>query len=149
MQFSFTYGGTITAGATGGGSGKPPVFSVDPKSVAICTSGGTNGSQITAISVGTCTVDADQADGNGYSAAPQVTRSFTVDPAPLTITASSASIVFGDAIPAITPRYAGLENGNAAPASPPKCSTAAASGSRPVVPKQLLRRIGFELHPFL
>ncbi|HEV3352829.1 MAG TPA: MBG domain-containing protein [Acidimicrobiales bacterium] len=48
--------------------------------------------------------------------------SITIDPAPLTITASSPTITYGAPTPAITPGYTGLKNGNTAPATPPTCS---------------------------
>ena len=39
---------------------------------------GTNGSALTYLSAGTCVVDANQAAGNGYTAAPQVQQTITV-----------------------------------------------------------------------
>lgn len=52
-----------------------------------------------------------------------------VTPAALTITASSASMLTGDAAPVITPSYSGLVNGETEPATPPTCSTTADSTS--------------------
>jgi hypothetical protein len=53
--------------------------------------------------------------------------SYTVGKAPLTITASSAEITYGEAIPAITPTYAGFIGGQGASnlAAQPTCSTTA------------------------
>jgi hypothetical protein len=44
----------------------------------ICTAGGTNGTTITLVKAGTCTVQANQAGNNVYVPAPAVARSFTV-----------------------------------------------------------------------
>ena len=47
----------------------------------------------------------------------------------LTITASSADVEIGGTVPAITPIYSGLINGDTAPDTPPTCSTAATSAA--------------------
>src|ERR1035437_6625744 len=49
----------------------------------------------------------------------------TIGTAPLTITASSPSVVYGSTVPIVTPAYSGVVNGDTAPAPPPTCSTAA------------------------
>jgi hypothetical protein len=54
---------------------------------------------------------------------------FTIAPAPLTITASSATMTYGGSVPAITPIYSGLANGDRAPSTAPSCSTIATSSS--------------------
>jgi Spherulation-specific family 4 len=72
-------GQTATLTATGGASGNPVVFSVDASSGAgVCSVSGTNGSTLTYQAAGTCVVDANQAAGNGYAAAPQVQQTITV-----------------------------------------------------------------------
>jgi hypothetical protein len=54
----------------------------------------------------------------------------TITPAALTITASSPTITYDGSVPAITPDYAGLVNGDKAPTTPPACtSTAPANGA--------------------
>ncbi len=53
----------------------------------------------------------------------------TVTAAAATVTASSATMVYGGAVPAITPTYGGLLNGTTAPATLPICSTTATSTS--------------------
>ena len=60
----------------------------------------------------------------------------TVDPAPLTITASSPTMIYGAAVPTITPIYSGFKNGdNASSLSvPPICVTTATSSSPPSPP---------------
>lgn len=64
---------------TGGASGNPVVFSVDGSSGAgVCSVSGTNGATVNYLAAGTCVIDANQAGGNGYTAAPQVQQSVTV-----------------------------------------------------------------------
>ncbi len=55
----------------------------------------------------------------------------SVAPAPLTITASSASVTYGDSVPDVTASYVGFVNGDTSLslATPPVCSTTASSGS--------------------
>ncbi|HWS44719.1 MAG TPA: DUF4082 domain-containing protein [Acidimicrobiia bacterium] len=65
----------VTAGATAS-SGLPVTFTTTTPSV--CAAGGTNGSTITLLTNGTCTVNADQSGNDTYNAAPTVTQSFTV-----------------------------------------------------------------------
>lgn len=45
---------------------------------AICTTGGADGSSLTLVATGTCSVQAAQAGNNNYLAAPSVTQTFTV-----------------------------------------------------------------------
>ena len=71
-------GGTYTATASGGGSGNPVTFSIDPSAHGSCTiAGGT----VTFVADGTCVIDANQAGNAGYQAAPQAQQSFA-GPAP-------------------------------------------------------------------
>jgi hypothetical protein len=83
------------------------------------------GSTLSFTSAGSCTVTASQSGNSSYAAATSVTRTVTVNPAPLTITASSASVSYGAPVPAITPIYAGWVNGDtsAALSTAPTCST--------------------------
>ncbi|MGA3328041.1 MAG: choice-of-anchor D domain-containing protein [Terriglobia bacterium] len=70
---------------------------------------------------------------NATAAAQSVSLSGTGNPAPLTITASSATMAYGGTVPTITPGYSGFVNGDT-PASlttPPTCSTTATSTSPP------------------
>ncbi|MDP9100810.1 MAG: LamG domain-containing protein, partial [Actinomycetota bacterium] len=56
--------------------------------------------------------------------------SLTVSPAgTVTVLAPSPSVIFGGSLPALTPHYAGLVNGDLAPATAPTCSTTAHQGS--------------------
>jgi hypothetical protein len=82
------HGGSYTPAASGGGSGNPVVFSIDPASSAgaCALAGGT----VSFTGVGTCVVDANQAGGAGYQAAPQVQQTLQVAKASQTITFTSA-----------------------------------------------------------
>ncbi|HTV15666.1 MAG TPA: hypothetical protein VME68_13185 [Acidobacteriaceae bacterium] len=75
-----TYGvSPISLSATGGGSGNSVLFSVvsGPASVS--------GSTLTVTGAGTIVVAANQAGNTNYAAAPQITQSVVVNPAPQTI----------------------------------------------------------------
>jgi Bacterial Ig domain/Domain of unknown function DUF11/Putative Ig domain len=73
-------GGSYPPTATGGGSGNPVTFGVDPASTAgACSiSDGT----VSFTGTGSCVLDASQAAGGVYAAAPQVTQTITVDQGP-------------------------------------------------------------------
>ena len=76
-------GQSATLSATGGGSGNPVVFSVDPTSGAgVCAVSGADGSTLTYSQPGVCVVDADQAGNTSYAAAPTVTVDIVVDEVP-------------------------------------------------------------------
>jgi hypothetical protein len=123
------YGGSYTPAATGGGSGNPVVFSIDSSSAsgACALSGGT----VKFTGVGRCVIDANQAGNGGYQAAPQTQQSFTIQPAPLTVKAPSASAYYGSVPSSFTPSYVGLANGDTAPSTPATCSTTATDTSAP------------------
>ena len=72
---SGTAGGSATLSATGGGSGNPVVFSVDPASAKVCS---VSGATVTYIAAGNCVIDANQAGTGTYAAAPQVQQTITV-----------------------------------------------------------------------
>ena len=76
-------GQSATLSATGGASGNPVVFSVDPSSGAgVCSVSGADGTTLDYAQPGTCVIDANQ-DGNAsYAAAPTVTATITVDQEP-------------------------------------------------------------------
>ncbi len=76
-------GTSAALSATGGGSGNPVVFSVDPSSGAgVCAVSGSDGTTVSYRTAGTCVIDANQAGGASYAAAPQLTGSVAVDQAP-------------------------------------------------------------------
>ncbi len=73
-----TVGGGETVSATGGGSGNPVTFSVDPSSaLGACT---IIGAKVSFVGNGICVIDADQAGAAGYGAAPEVQQSVTIAP---------------------------------------------------------------------
>src|SRR5580658_4980057 len=80
---SGTAGGSGTLSATGGGSGNPVVFSVDPGSgPGVCT---VSGATVSYTAIGSCVVDANQAGNGRYTSAPQVQRMIKVNPIPQSI----------------------------------------------------------------
>ncbi len=94
---SGTVGGTDTLTATGGGSGNPVVFTVDPSSgTGVCTVSGTT---ISYQAAGSCVIDANQAGNTSYTPAPQVTQTITVGPGAQSIsfTAPASGSVGGSA----------------------------------------------------
>ena len=66
-------GGTGAVSATGGASGNPVVFT--SQTTGVCT---ISGSPVTGVTVGTCTIAANQAGNANYYPAPQVMQSFSV-----------------------------------------------------------------------
>ena len=88
-------GGTATLTATGGGSGNPVIFSVDPSSGAgVCNVSGTNGTTVSYTAAGSCVIDANQAGNANYLAAPQVTATITVY-SPIAFTSAAAATFTG------------------------------------------------------
>jgi hypothetical protein len=88
----------------------------------ICT---VSGSTLSFVAAGTCTVTAAQTGNSNYCAAPAVARIITINSTPLTITASSPTVTYGSAVPAITPTYSGFVSGDtsASLATSPTCAT--------------------------
>ncbi|MGH3153243.1 MAG: serine/threonine-protein kinase, partial [Streptosporangiaceae bacterium] len=73
-------GATAHLAATGGGSGSPVTFSVDPASdPGACT---VFGASVTFTGVGRCVIDANQAGNGTYAAAPQVQQTVITPPQP-------------------------------------------------------------------
>ena len=72
--------------ASGGASGNPVLFATT-SAASICTVLGT---QLTYVGAGVCNLIANQAAGNGYSAAPQVAASVTINAAPPPVGAVTA-----------------------------------------------------------
>ena len=74
---SGTAGGSATLSASGGGSGNPVVFSVDPVSgPGVCTVSGTT---VSYTAAGRCVIDANQAGTGTYAATPQVQQTIRVN----------------------------------------------------------------------
>ena len=93
-----TAGGSARLSATGGGSGNPVVFSVDPASgPGVCT---VSGATVTYTAAGSCVIDANQAGTGRYADAPQVQRTITVNAIPQSISfaAPASGTVRGSAV---------------------------------------------------
>jgi hypothetical protein len=101
---SGTYGGSATLSAT----------ATSNLAVTFTASGACSVSSHTLsyTSAGVCTVNANQAGSASWAAATQVQKTVTVNPAPLTVTASSLTglnaITYGTAVPTITASYSGF-----------------------------------------
>jgi trimeric autotransporter adhesin len=86
----------FTVSATGGASANAVTFA--SQTTNVCTTGGTNGSTVTLVGAGTCTIRASQAGNANYTLAPNVDQGFTVAQGAQTITfAALSNKVFGDA----------------------------------------------------
>jgi hypothetical protein len=86
-------GGTATLSATGGATGNPVAFSVDPSTAAgVCS---LSGNIVTYISAGACVIDAAEAGNNDYLAG-SAAEAITVGPAPQVITFPVPPAVIGD-----------------------------------------------------
>ncbi|MDE3204210.1 MAG: hypothetical protein KGQ66_08290, partial [Acidobacteriota bacterium] len=107
------YGTPLTVTATGGGSGHPVTFSAAGGSSCVVSDNGNGTASVTTTGVGTCTILAGQAGGPGYLDG-AATASVQVTPAPLTVTASPASQVYGSANPPLTATLSGFVNGDTA-----------------------------------
>ena len=141
---SFTYvDGTVTVGAVPvvvTASSASMTYGDDAAEILPTYSGLLNGDTAPATAP-TCGTDATPASGVGTyasscSGAADPSYTFTyvdgsvaVWPAPAMVTASSTSVAFGEEIPAITPSYSGLVNGDTEPATAPTCSTTATTGA--------------------
>jgi hypothetical protein len=81
----------FTVSATGGASGNPVRFSTDSTACSV------SGNTVTLNAAGSCAIKADQAGTTNYSAAPQVTRTFSIAFASQTITFGAlANKTYGD-----------------------------------------------------
>ena len=112
---------TLTASAS---SGLPVSYAVTgPASVS--------GSTLTITGAGSVTVTASQAGNSNYAAATPVSRTFTVSPAVLTVTANNLSRPFGAANPTLTYAITGFVNSDtsAVVSGAPSLSTTATTSS--------------------
>lgn len=86
-----TYGGApFSVSATGGASNISIAFSA----TGDCTSSGSDGSTITIIGGGSCTVTASQIGDSNYNPAKDVSRTFAIKPAAATVTVNGYSGVY-------------------------------------------------------
>ncbi len=84
--------------------------SFNSQTTGVCTSTGTNGTTITILTAGTCTIQATQSGNSNYAAATSVNRSFTVY-AHLSVGACSASPLYSNPSITVTWSAAGLTGG--------------------------------------
>lgn len=74
-------GTSATLAATGGPSGNPVVFSLDPASTAgACSLSGPDGATVVYAAVGSCVIDANEVGDADWNPAPQVTATVAVAP---------------------------------------------------------------------
>ena len=77
-------GQPATLSGSGGGSGNPVVFSVDPSSgPGVCSVTGADGTTLDYQEPGTCIIDANQAGNAGFAVAPTVTATISVQQVPV------------------------------------------------------------------
>ena len=79
-------GATYTPTATGGASGNTVIFTIASGSSSVCS---ISGGVVSFLTVGTCTIDANQAGNANYNAATQVQQPVTVGKGSQTITFTS------------------------------------------------------------
>jgi hypothetical protein len=111
-------------------AGAGMIFASETTNVCAITPGSTN---VTIVGAGACTIQASAPGDVNHIAAVPVEASFTVNPAVITVTASSGTFVAGATPPTITPSYSGFvpgENQSVLGGSP-DCSTTATSAGHP------------------
>ncbi len=106
-----TYGVAPIALAGTASSGLPVQYAVTSIPTGIAH---VNGSDLVITGAGAVFVTASQAGDNTYLAATSVTKSFTVNQAPLTVAADQATKVYGQPNPAFTATITGFVNGDKA-----------------------------------
>jgi len=128
-----TYGGAVPALTYSYGGFKNGDTSSTVSGAPMCATTATSGSPSGGGSAAgrypiTCTAGSLAAANYTFASQP---GTLTVSPAPLTIAAGSASMTYGDAVPAIAPSYRGFVNGDTVGSltSKPTCGTAATSAS--------------------
>ena len=89
---TFTSDETVTLHATGGGSGNPVLFTIDPSSTG---TGTISGDTLTITSVGIFVIDANQAGNSSYNAAAQVQETLVVNPASSVVSTSTINALQG------------------------------------------------------
>ena len=127
-----TYGQGATASVVSSQNLTP--VTVISLTTSICTvpSSSSSGATVTILGVGECRLRASQAGAGSIGPANDVTETFTVLAAPLTITASSPTgIRAGDAVPTITASYSGFVNSenSSALSTLPTCTTSYTTSS--------------------
>ncbi len=104
-----TYGALSSTVTTHSSSNLLVTLSSDTPGV--CSVSATWFGPVTVLHAGSCTLRAKQAGNSNYAAAsPDATQTFTVNPAPLSITADNKTILSAAPLPAFTLTYAGFVN---------------------------------------
>jgi|GEM_PF-904323 len=129
---SVVYGHTFTPVITKTGAGAATVTSNSP---SVCTVNAGTGVVSLLKANANCVLVTSVVASTNYAAITNNGQSFWVSPAPLTVTASSSSIAYGTAAPAITPSYSGFFGGdtsnNGAITVMPYCTAYVTSTSSP------------------
>jgi hypothetical protein len=109
LNSSYTYGSQIALGATTNATDSSLAISYRVSGPATL-----NGTTLTATGVGTVNVTAYQFGNAQYASAAPQSQSFTVTQAPLTVTATSPSIILGNKVPTSTYTIdpSGFKNGD-------------------------------------
>ncbi len=76
ITLTYASGATFGVSASGGASGNPVTFT--SKTGAVCGTTGVNGTTVTILAAGTCTIAADQAGSVNFNAATQTTQNFSI-----------------------------------------------------------------------
>lgn len=109
-----TVGDSGTPSATGGDSGNPVTFTIDPATTNnACTLSGTVPDKVSYNHVGNCVLDANQAGNTDFAPAPQVSGTTAVGPATPTVTLTATppdGSVPGDSV-TLTAGVAGVPGG--------------------------------------
>ncbi|HEV2279211.1 MAG TPA: choice-of-anchor D domain-containing protein [Acidobacteriaceae bacterium] len=120
-------GFSVTASSS---AGQPVSLSANGPCALTTTSSPAGG---TTSAAGLCRITATAAAGNGYTGA-SLTQSFNITAAPLTVTANSFTIAYGQALPSLTYAFGPLVNGDSlstAVSGTPSLATTAAPFSSP------------------
>ncbi len=88
-----------------------------------------SGDVLTVTGTGNVDVEADQAGNTTYNAATPVDESFTVAPAPLTVSSTNESMTYGGTAPTLTYTYTGVVNSGTSPTFSGSLATTATSSS--------------------
>ena len=130
---SRSYGDVFSIAATGGASGQPVTFAANSSCALSNISGGpgTGSATVTVLSAGFCDITASQAGAAAYTPAPEVRQRVFTLLAPLTVTAPSPTITYGEAAPALAPGYSGFRLSDTASTltTPAACVVAPNSGA--------------------
>jgi hypothetical protein len=123
-------GGAYVPEASGGGSGNPVTFSIDPGSTSVCS---ISSGIVSFGAVGNCVVDADQAGNSTYAGATEVSQTMSVGTIPQTITFTSSAPTAAIVGATYSPTATGGGSGNPVTFSIDSGSTSVCSYSAGVV----------------